>query len=73
MLTVDAMLMFSITPLAGLAFKDEEFPRLLNVSYSTVFKSSDVEGGGETSYKKKAVAWQSLPPPDADLQFKTLV
>merc|ERR1711871_245052 len=42
-LLVDACLMFSITPLAGLAFKAEEYPRLMSVSYSSVFLGSDQE------------------------------
>lgn len=74
--TVDAMLMFSITPLAGLAFKDAEYPRLMNVSYSTVFKANDVETSIESSIsinKKKAVALQSTPAPEADMELKILM
>lgn len=73
---VDAMLMFSITPLAGLAFKDAEYPRLMNVSYSTVFKANDVETSIESSIsinKKKAVALQSTPAPEADMELKILM
>lgn len=44
-LLVDAILMFLISPLAGLAFKDVDYPRLLNVSFSTVFK---VDGDEDT-------------------------
>ena len=72
-MVVDAMLMFSITPLAGLAFKDAEYPRLLNVSYSTVFKSSGTVDGGTSSSKKKTMTVSNSAPPDADFELKTLM
>jgi MFS family permease len=45
-LFVDAILMLSITPLSGIIFSEAGYPRLMNVSYSSIFDSSSRPAAG---------------------------